>query len=424
MGFCKKTGKIMEFYDKVRKTKIPRILFYIGLTVELGVVIIDKSNYINPIEGQLFRLTFVIFALKLLLTEYSLKEWLIIAAVEFMALISYRVTGKNDIIRIVTFVAACKDIPLKQMIRYAFYVTLIGCTAIVFLSVTGIYGDMRLTADYGRGYDMLYQKGYEETRYTLGMGHPNALAAMCLMLMAMGIYVYSEKMKWYVYLFLMLLNVGLYGLTGSKTTILIITFLLLASFIMSLSKFCREKKFAYICGLLVFLVCVGFSADAAANAPKVRNAEYRVTFLSSLGSGANAHVEALMNIDYKLNGRIRSLTDTEDNYGSVESWKLFSAPEYMDYYFDMGWVKLFFRYGIIPALIYCAANVLLLWDFYKKRDAFGLVVFVVLTIYTVVEAHLISVYIGRNFMLMIMGSYFFTDRGSIGKTTLNLDKAV
>lgn len=403
----------MEIYDKIRKTKIPGLLFYIGLTIELGIVIIDKSKCINPIEGLLFRITFAFFALKLLLTKYSAKEWLIIAVMEFIAFISYRITGKNDIIRIVTFVAACKDIPLKQMIKYAFYVTLIGCVAIIFLSVTGIYGDMRLTTDYGRGYEMLYQKGYEETRYTLGMGHPNALAAMCLMLMAMGIYVYSDKMNWYVYLFLMLINVGLYGLTDSKTTILITTFLLLASFIMSLSKFCREKKFAYICGLLVFLVCVGFSVDAAANAPKVRQAEYRVTFLSSYGSGASAHVEALMNIDYKLNGRIRSLTDSENNYGSIESWKLFSAPEYMDYYFDMGWVKIFFRYGIIPALIYCTACLLLLWNFYKRRDAFGLVIFTALAVYTVIEAHLVSVYIGRNFLLMIMGSYFFTDSGSI-----------
>ena len=334
---------------------------------------------------------------------------------EFIALISYRITGKNDVIRIVTFVFACKGIPLKQMLRYTFYVTLLGCVAIVFLSVTGIYGDMRLTTDYGRGYDMLVQKGYVETRYTLGMGHPNALAAMFLVLLAMGIYVFSERMKWYVYLFLMLLNVGVYKLTDSKTSMAITTCLLLASFIMSYSKQLREKKIAYICGLLVFVLCVGFSVDAAVSAPKVRKAEYRETYLSSRGHGANAHIVALMRIDQKINGRILALTDSEDNNGAIESWKLFSSPNNMEYYFDMGWVKLFYRYGIIPGILYCIASLALLWKFYKEKDAFGLVIFTVMTIYTVVEAHLFSIYIGRNFMLMMMGSYFLQDKAGLDK---------
>lgn len=403
--FRRKDGFYMEFYNKVWMRKIPQLLFYIGLSIELGMVIIDKSNYINPIEGLLFRVTFLFFMLKLLLTEYNRKEWLLIVFMELIGFISYRVTGKNDVIRAVTFVAACKGIPLKQMLRYTFYVTLMGCAAIVFLSVAGIYGDMRLTTDYGRGYDMMYQKGYEETRYTLGMGHPNALAAMFLMLLSMGIYVFSERMKWYVYLFLMLINAGMYGLTNSKTTMAITTFLLLASFVMSYGKALREKRAVYICGLLVFVLCVGFSVDAAACAQRVKNVELRLTFLSRRGAMDNAHIVALAKIDGKINGRILALTDTEDNNGAIESWRLFSSPNNMEYYFDMGWVKLFYRYGIIPGILYCIANLALLWRFYRKKDAFGLVVFTVMAVYTVVEAHLFSIYIGRNFLLMMMGSY-------------------
>lgn len=400
----------MEFYGKIWKRKIPQLLFYLGLTIELGMVIIDKSNYINPIEGHLFRLTFLLFALKLIFTGYSRREWLLIIFMEFIGLISYRVTGKNDIIRIVTFVAACKGIPLKQMMRYAFYVTLAGCAAIVFCSVTGIYGDMRLTADYGRGYNMLYQKGYEETRYTLGMGHPNALAAMFLMLLAMGIYVFEERMKWYVYLFLMLINVGVYKLTDSKTSMAITALLLAASFVVSYAKPLREKRLLYVCALLVFVLCIAFSMDVAANARRVRKAEWRETFLD--GPHDNAHIVALARIDRKINGRILALADTDENKGSMESWHIFSAPENMDYYFDMGWVKLFYRYGVVPGILYCIASLALLWKFYKNKDAFGLAVFAVMAVYTVVEAHLFSIYIGRNFMLMMMGSYFLQDEAA------------
>lgn len=401
--------EIQNLYDILWKRRIPQLLFYIGLTIELVIVIIDKSNYINPVEGLLFRVTFLLFALKLLSTEYTWKEWCLIVFMELIGLISYKVTGKNDIIRIVTFVAACKGIPLKQMIRYAFYVTLAGCVAIVLLAVTGIYGDMGLTADYGRKWDVFYGQTTVETRYTLGMGHPNALSCMFLMLLAMGIYGYAERLKWYVYLFLMLLNVGMYILTDSKTSMLIATLLLLASFVMTYCRFFREKKISYLCGFLVFLLCVGFSVDASANALQVREAWFNYVY--SEVEPSDVHGRLLLRADRFMNGRIKSLTDSARKDGTIGTWSVFSCPDNMEYYFDMGWVKLFYRYGILPGILYCIACAALLWQFCRKRDAFGLVLFTVLAVYSVMEAHLFSVYIGRNFLLMMMGSYFFPVSG-------------
>ena len=405
---------LQNIYEKIWQKKVPQLLFYAGFTIELFMVIIDKSNYINPIEGWLFRITFLLFALKLVFTEYNRKEWCLIVFMEVIGVISYKVTGKNDVIRIVTFVAACKGIPLRQMIRYAFYVTLAGCVAIIFLSVTGIYGEMSLTADYGREYEVLSRQGIVETRYTLGMGHPNSLSCMYLMLCAMGIYVYAEKMKWYFYLFLMLLNVGIYKLTDSKTSMLITSLLLCGSFVMTYCRFLREKKFAYLCGAFVFLFCVAFSVDAAACAVRVEDAQWRETYmgnpkvqLNPEDVPPNNHIVALLRINQHINGRITSLADSEKNDGALENWRAFSNPNNMNYYFDMGWVKLFYRYGIVPGILYCIACIVLLWQFMQKKDAFGLVIFTVLAIYSVVEAHLFSVYIGRNFLLMMMGSCFF-----------------
>jgi len=404
--------EIRNFYDILWKRRIPQLLFYIGLTIELIIVIIDKSSYINPIEGLLFRVTFLFFALKLLSTAYTWKEWCLIVFMELIALISYKVTGKNDIIRIVTFVAACKGIPLKQMIRYAFYVTLAGCAVIVLLAVTGIYGEMRLTTDYGRKWDVFYGQSSVETRYVLGMGHPNALSCMFLMLLSMGIYGYAERLKWYVYLFLMLLNIGIYGLTDSKTSLIVVTGLLAASFIMTYCRFFREKKIAYLCGLLVFMLCVGFSVDASANALRVREAWFHYVYSEQVP--ADVHERSLLRADRFMNGRIKSLTDSARKDGTIETWSAFSCPDNMDHYFDMGWVKLFYRYGIVPGILYCIACVLLLWQFSRKKDAFGLVIFTVLAVYSVMEAHLFSVYIGRNFLLMMMGSYFFPISGVSG----------
>lgn len=401
----------MEYYRKIRESKLPWYLFYIGLTIELLIVIVDKSNYINPIEGQLFRLTFLLFALKIFLTKYTGKEWGVIMCLELIAVISYRVTGANDLIRLVTFVAACKEIPFKQMLKYAFQITLAGCTVIIVLSLTGIYGDVSLTQAYGRGSleSTLYVgvDPVEETRYTLGMGHPNALSCMFLMLMLMGVYAYFEKMKWYIYLFLMLLNVGVYMLTGSKTSMLIATAFLAGVCVLTYCKFLRRNVFVYLCGFFVLILCIGFSVDAAVCAQRVKDAQWNEYYY--LDPRDNKHIVALSKLDRQISGRIVSLAGTTNKEGMIQTWSAFSKPGNMDYYFDMGWVKLFYRYGIVPGALYLLALFFLLYRLYQQKDAGGLAVFVILAVYTVMEAHLVSVYLGRNMLLLMMGHYFFTD---------------
>lgn len=380
-------------------------IFYIGLTIELLMVIIDKSNYINPIEGYLFRLTFLLFACKVLLTRYERREWALILVMEAVGFISYRVTGANDMIRIVTFVAACKGIPLKGALKYTFYVTLAGCFVIVALAVTGIYGDISLTQDFGHeaAEETRYigEQAAEETRYTLGMGHPNALSCMFFMLAALGVYVWFGRMKWYGYLLLMVLNAGVYLLTRSKTSMLITAAFLLGACLLTFAKSLQKKTILYVCGLLVFLLCIAFSVDAAVCAQRVRDAQWNEFFFHHPRD--NKHIVLLGKIDRHISGRIISLTDSDNNDGTIQTWSAFSCENNMNYYFDMGWVKVFYRYGVIPGSLYVAANLILLWRLWRRRDACGLALFVMFAVYTVVEAHLVSVYIGRNYLLMMMG---------------------
>ena len=121
----------------------------------------------------------------------------------------------------------------------------------------------------------------------------------------------------------------------------------------------------------------------------------------------NKHIVALSKLDRQISGRIVSLAGTTDKEGMIQTWSAFSEPGNMDYYFDMGWVKLFYRYGVIPGGIYLLALIALLYRLYRHKDAGGLAVFMILAVYTVMEAHVISVYLGRNVLLLMMGYYFF-----------------
>lgn len=374
------------FSDQFNIRKIGVWLLYLSVTLEIIIVIIDKSNYTNPIEGQLFRITFLLAAGKILCTKYSVKEWAAMILFGILGIISYKITGRNEILRIVAFVAACKGMNMRKLLKYVFYMTAAGCLLLVVLSITGIYGGLALETDFGRG--------YTQVRYCFGLGHPNALHCMFMMLVLLGLYLYHEKMKWYAYVILFAMNYGLYLLTDSNTGMLITFCGIFGGAVIRYWRGLSGKKWIYLAGGAVFLLCVGFSVLAAES--KFVKPDYVIFQFKN---------PWIAEIETHLNGRIRDLYfGSVRCEGTTATWSLFSQPE-NDHFFDMGFVRVFYWYGIVPGLVYVMLNVLLIWRFYKNKDGMGLVMAVVLAVYTVVEAHLVSVYIGRNYLLFLMGMY-------------------
>ena len=90
----------------------------------------------------------------------------------------------------------------------------------------------------------------------------------------------------------------------------------------------------------------------------------------------------------------------------MDTWSLFSNP-HNTYYFDMGWVRLFYWYGIIPGIVVVVCLLLLLVYFYKRDKMSEMILFSTYSVYTIVEAHIVSVYIGRNYLLFIAGMYLW-----------------
>lgn len=348
--------------------KVGGVLFYLTLLIELGIVIVDKSVYINPIEGQLFRLTFALCALKIAMTKYSLKEWLVMAAFFALGAISYFATGRNEIIRIVAFVAASKNIELRTSLKVTFYVTLIGVLSLIGLSLLGIMGNLYLELDFGRG-------GVER-RYCLGLGHPNAMHCMAWALITLGIYLYFERLKWYHYVILEVANIGLYLLTVSRSGVIAATLMICSAAFFHLMPKLREKRWVYICGLAMVVGCVLFSL-----------------ILSKFGNDGGPF--------YWMNRYLTGRLTIGYYDGRMSSWSLFSNPANTAY-FDMGYMRLFYWYGYIPAVIYVFVNCLQAIWCYRKKDIAALLVIIIFAVYTLFEAHAISVYIARNYVILLL----------------------
>ncbi len=354
------------------------IVFYIALSLEMLYVILDKSDYILPYETWLFRLTFVFFCIKILCSNYTVKQWCVIFAMGALGILSFLATDREEIIRVVAFLAAFKGMDLKRVLKVTFYENLLGCLAIVLLSVTGIYGEVSVTGMFRGG-------GVEETRFCLGMGHPNALHCMVFVLLVLAMAIYYEKMKWHSFVLLQAVNVGFYLLTDSRTGMLVATIAVLFGAFLRYAKRLREKKVLYILAICLFVALVLFTV-----------------FISMYG----VSIPILRQIDIRINGRFQY----GKSDGGMQFWSLFSNAANQAY-FDMGFMRVFYWYGIVPGIVYVLAHCALIWRCYKEKAYGAFLTVMMFAVYTFIEAHAVSVFIGRNFVLLFMGAMWYTVLG-------------
>lgn len=356
-----------------RLYRLGQCFFYIGLVVELLIVIIDKSAYINPFEGQLFRLTFLLFAGKVCCTRYSLKEWLWMLFFLIISFICYLYSGRDEAVRLVVFCASFKEVDVRKTIKTAFFVTLAGCILLMLLALSGIFGQMYIVDEGNRG-----------IRYSFGLGHPNAFYCMFWVLVVLGIYLYWQRWKLWVYGVLFIIGILFFIPTNSRTGFLILLFTLGLSLILRYGRKIRDSRWIYITGIAAFLICVGLSVWMAYYEP------YEGPFYP---------------YDRFFTGRITSMNTLEGGGGILRNWSLFSRPENSKY-FDMGYVRLFYWYGIIPGAAYVIMYALLIWQCFKKKSYMGFMMVLSFALYTMLEAHFISVYLGRNYALFLMGAWW------------------
>lgn len=370
---------IGEMTVREKMNKIGNLCFWIALVIESVIVMIDKSAYINPWEGKLFRLTFVLFCIKVITTQYSKKEWIAIAIAGILVSISYLVNDKDEVVRAAVFVISCKNIDVKKILKVVLGITLAGSVILFVLAASGTFGAMTMTANFGRG----PFPGIVETRYCFGMGHPNAFQCMMYMMTVLCLYIYIERMKWYHFVLLFLINVITYHYTDSNTAMLVIGATIIGAAIMKYVPILKNLKWIYWLSAAFVLALVIFSA---------------------VGSYTGRETQFMYDLDQVLNGRFQYAHSIEN--ARVENWTLFSNRSNTEF-FDQGFIRLFYWYGIIPGIMYVLANLYLIYQSYKKRDYMLLIIVVGFSLFSLMEAHLISVYILRNYLFVLLGYYWY-----------------
>lgn len=379
---------LSRFFTDESRSKIVNTLFYLALTIELVLMIVEKSEIHIGFESYVFRLTFFLTLVAVALIKRDKKEWIVVAALVIFTAVCYKLSGKNDLLRIAVFIMAARDIDLKKAMKYSFFLCLCGFSAIALLSVFGILGDEVLVADYGRGIA-------NESRLVLGFGHPNTLIGCIFVLVLMWLWIYGEKAKICYHLVVVAISFLFAIYTRSRTAMVVLAMVLFLGLLLRLFPKLRDVKAIYILtGLVTPFVCIFIAVLAAGMSQHIY-----------VGGGFNTP-DNIWRIEEILNYRISSIYYEAVDRGAILcNWKLFAGRS-ADGYFDMGWVRLFYWYGIIPTALIAVAIILLIYICYKKRNPWTLLIILSVSVYTIIEATFVSRYIGRAFYLMIAGVYF------------------
>lgn len=335
------------------KKKIGNILFFIGIIIELIVMVTDHSTFIElPFRGRFTHIAFALFCLKILMTNYTKSQWGTMVLCGILGVVSYLTCGDEYVIRAVIFVFASKDIELEEILKVVLYGTLLGTVIIVSTACLGIAGNMKTVADFGRG--------GVETRYVLGFNHANNLHDIMWYLLALLLLLTYDKWKWKHYVIATIGNMALFFLTLSRNGMLAVQLLLMACAVMQCFPKLKERKWPYVLGNIGLGICLW------------------MTWLGGKYGAVNSPLAAFF--DRFLTNRLEMIWE----FSPVSAWKVFPEGREL-YYVDNGFATLFFHYGYVVGAAYIIMLLYMLYCLYKRQDGVGLCVFVTAIFITFIE---------------------------------------
>ena len=380
MGTDHKEGLDNKLYTPLVR-EIGRIFFYMGLIFELIIFLLDRSDLHNPYQSMMFRVTFVFFVIKCICTRYNRREWIFIIITAAFSILTYRLCGKDEVVRAMVFIIAMKDLDVKRTLKVNYLLTSVGVALLGILSVLGILGHVVSSGGYG--------SKAEAFMVEFGLGSPNTWAIQIWLLIALYVYLYHDCMHRYSYGLFILMGIAVFALSRCRIAFLMILITACVGLLFEVSPKIRESIAVYIGGAIVLLLGMGFSIYAAITS---KWWEFQTDF------------ELLIN--RITTGRVQSLYAFENGGAVISNWKLFGDPGFTEY-FDMGYVRLFWWYGIIPGTLALISVLVLFYYQYKTKDYAGFLLVVSMAVFSVLEAHFISPFIARAYYLFLIGGVWY-----------------
>ena len=335
------------------KNKIANYIYAMAFLLQTLVMVGGYGAWELPYRGRVLQAAFVLFCLKILMTEYSKAEWISMILLGILGCVSYFATGEEYVVSIIVMIFASKSVKIQKYLKMTLLLALLVSALNAVLSVFGIGGMMVDVRDYGRG-------GIE-SRWCLGFNHANNLHGTYWYLLALLFAIYFARITWKHYIVLTVFNILLYFLTLSKGGFIAGQLLICCCFVLKKWEKIRYSTWIYLLGLFALAGVVAIS------------------FFSVLIPWNESAILQLL--DRMFTGRINLAYQG----APIANWQLFAGGGEIGVV-DNGWITVFFQYGYIIGFVYILFQLYLLFKCYQKKDGVNLVLLTTNTFYTFMEA--------------------------------------
>lgn len=367
-------------------------VFLLVSCLELALGIIYECKYEIPGRRAVLWIFLLVYGVMLCCSHYTKTEKLLLIALLFVGAMLYCASGINTGIKAPIYIFALKEIDIKRL-YHRMTQTLIGVMSGVIIA--------NLTAGAGTSFveDIRPSRGFEGIRYCLGFSNPNRFQIIVFSVMIYVLWIWHDKLT----IPLRILIGGLYVmsciLTDSKTGLLLGIFIYVLSWLITYipwKQWCHVFTIGIYCTVLCCLT---------------------ISILAAMGIRGG-----IMDIiNYFISGRMNQLLliNNEEIHltADIRNWTLFSSQLHKNVY-DMGYIQIFYYYGIVPAVCYLLFVLYAVYTAWKRKDIVGSMAIWGFSLYLFMEAAFFSNYLQSDFLLMSAAGVVMWGKKEIEKASV------
>ena len=322
---------------------------------------------------------------KLVLTKYTVKEIVVMAAIALYAVFIYLKTGYITFTITVVTLLGAKNIDVYDLMKKVLFVRLICMTVLISASTAGIVGNF-VKDQYDDG-----------LTYSFGFQNPNDFMVNVFVNVALIFYLNYKKLNVLYFLLSAYAFYAVYCVTKSMTGMMLGVFLLVV--FLFLKIFDR-------------LGSVGNKIKQIISAAVVPTSLWCFigTFIVSAVFDVNNRF--MFTLDQLVSGRLKIQHQYWLNYGFSLLGKDISrgaarwdGVQINNGFLDSNYWCSFYKYGFVSVMIFIVFLVAASWYFHKKKDYNVVIIINTLCIYGLMEDFLISSIVNPFLLLAVYAVY-------------------
>lgn len=356
----KKLGEYQEIYFMIF------ILAMTGMT-SAGL------NSEDRIYMMIFIAATVVLLLKMAVTDFTLREILVMALFTVLLGIIFLRSGEKTLILTAMGIFGAKNVSLDKVFKYALWLKTALTVGTLTLAAVGVIENVALD---------LPKNGERYTVYCYGYYTPNMAFANIYVLLLLAILVYGDKLKWYAYVIGTAIMLAAYKVLICRTGLIVwgVTCLMVLGY-----RLTRRLKWEKIYMALFTAVPVVLAA---------------LTLVLPMWARKNEDVRSTLN--YYLTGRFIHINRFYD-----EIWHLTLGSGTREP-FDSIYFTVLYNYGWVVFVLCLLAYCVGMWYCNKENKFYGTIGLGVMAVYGFMELLPLSVL--WNLPLLYLALVLFRER--------------